>query len=565
MSDSEPKETDAVALSVVVNPEAPTQLQSFAQQYWDLSGVDVDTGDPQWRFKTTKLDFALWSGTAHYAAAAGATTTAEDYVCGTCNGPFTLTSRQALLDVIRGRATECRSCNELVDEQAAKILSGEGLEKRAAKLMEKEKLASAQKSLAQLEADRRAYVEATYLVEDDSEEYWLDQVPVTARVGVLSVISATGDQSGILVDVNLHDQSIAPSVELGRELLVSAWSGRLLQIHPSTPNSALVWEEGAVFSTGSIYADRVRFFACGNGTLSERLSKLVDAAHIRVSIDGMWSTDRIELQTLSRRVVAEEAARYLTSEVADHRLPQLTDKHKEALKLATERGASLFSLGHLYGFAWRAARDASSAYQRNQGMSGEKATTYGLRKFETYVQAALDDPASMKDPFNESTVVRLSAITRLLFNDIFGLNPMTATPEDVTDALASPPDAELLALCDEGIPPRSELVDRIRTSRDQWTPGRFRTALARLEDWEPPLCAPHCAHERVGAVALEVGRMFDRVVSLTDDETAAVMTAEATGVANSIRDGIRTGDALLAELVRRLGIDAISGDDVSYF
>jgi hypothetical protein len=69
----------------------------------------------------------------------------------------------------------------------------------------------------------------------------------------------------------------------------------------------------------------------------------------------------------------------------------------------------------------------------------------------------------------------------------------------------------------------------------------------------------------VGVVAIEVGRTFDRIVSLTDDGTAAVVTAEATGVANSIRDGIRTGDALLAELVRRLGIDAISGDEVSYF
>jgi hypothetical protein len=52
-----------------------------------------------------------------------------------------------------------------------------------------------------------------------------------------------------------------------------------------------------------------------------------------------------------------------------------------------------------------------------------------------------------------------------------------------------------------------------------------------------------------------VGRTFDRIVSLTEDETAAILTPEATGVANSIRDGIRTDDAL-AELVSQLGIDA---------
>jgi hypothetical protein len=569
MPDSEPDETDAIAiaiaLSVVDNPEAPPDLQLFAQQYWELSGVDVDSGEPQWRFKTTNLDFAPWSGTAHYAAAAGAITTAEDYVCGTCDRPFTLTSRQALLDVIRGNATECRSCNDQADQQAAKIISGDGLAKRAAKLLEKEKSASVQQSRVQLEADRRAYIEAKYLIEDDSEEYFLDQVPVTTRIGVLSVISGTGDEGGMLVGVNLHDQSIAPTVELSGELFVAAWSGRLLQVHPATPTNSLEWEEGAAVGTGAIYTDRVRFFAGSSGSLPERLSNMVDAAHIRVSIAGIWSTERRELETLARRVVAEEAARYLTSEVAAHNLPLLTDKNKEALKLVTERGASLFSLGHLYGFAWRAARDSSSAYQRNQGMPGEKAIIHGLRKYETYIQAALDDPASMKDPFNESTVVPLSAVTRLLFNDIFGLNPMTATPQDIADALASPPDEELLAQCDAGIPARSELVERIRTSRDQWTPGQFRTILARLEDWQPPLCAPHCAHERVGAVAVEVGRTFDRIVSLTDDETAAIMTAEATGVANSLRDGIRTGDALLAELVSRLGIDVTADEDVTYF
>jgi hypothetical protein len=290
---------------------------------------------------------------------------------------------------------------------------------------------------------------------------------------------------------------------------------------------------------------------------------MVDAAEVRVHIDDLWSTERSQLQVLVRRVVAEEAARYLTSEVAAHQLPYMTDENNEVLKVVTERGASLFSLGHLYGFAWRAARDASSAYQRNKGMSGEKAITYGLRKYETYIQAALDDPASMKDPFEESNKVSLSAVTGLLFNGILGLDPMTATSQDVEVALSSPPDDELRAQCDAGIPAHSELVDRIRTRRDQWNPGEFRTILARLEDWHPPLCAPHCAHEQVGAVAFEVGRAFDRIVSLTDDVTAAIMAAEATGVANSIRDGIRTGDALLAELVRRLGID-VPGDD-SYF
>lgn len=229
--------TSPIPLAVVLNTKAPAGLQDFAQQYWDLSGVDVDSGDPQWRFKTTTLDFARWSGMAHYAAAAGATALVEDYLCGTCDGPLTLISRQALLDAIRGDTTECRSCNEQVDQQAAKILRGEGLEKRAAKLLERERTASAEEARTQLELKRRTYVEAKYLVEDDSEEYLLDEASVFARVGVLSVVSATGDHGGMLMGVHLHDASIAPSFELRASSLVatSLWRHGVLSCCKSTP------------------------------------------------------------------------------------------------------------------------------------------------------------------------------------------------------------------------------------------------------------------------------------------------------------------------------------------
>jgi hypothetical protein len=204
-------------------------------------------------------------------------------------------------------------------------------------------------------------LEERYPVEGDSEEDLIHRVSVTSRVGFLSIIGATGDKGGVLVGIDLHDESIAPSFELSRDLFVDVWNSQLLQIHPSTPTIAFEWKELTAAGTGIIYPARVRMFAGGSGTLPKRLSKMVDAAHVRASIVGMPSTERRELETLIRRVVAEEAARYLVSGVPAHRLPRLSDKNKEALRLVTERGALLFSLGHLYGFAWRAARDASSA------------------------------------------------------------------------------------------------------------------------------------------------------------------------------------------------------------
>jgi hypothetical protein len=155
MPDFDFRETGSIRLTGAVNPDAPPALQSLARWYWELLEVDDESGDLTWRFKTANLDFSLWSGTAHYAAAAGGVAEAEDFVCGTCGGPLKLASRQTLVDAVRGNTAKCRSCNGQVDKQAVRILSAEGMAKRAVKVLEGERFAAEQQSLLRLEADRR--------------------------------------------------------------------------------------------------------------------------------------------------------------------------------------------------------------------------------------------------------------------------------------------------------------------------------------------------------------------------------------------------------------------------
>ncbi|MEX5637713.1 hypothetical protein [Parafrankia sp. FMc2] len=223
------------------------------------------------------------------------------------------------------------------------------------------------------------------------------------------------------------------------------------------------------------------------------------------------------------------------------------------------RGASLFPIGHLYRMAWSSARDASSAYQRNAGMPKENAITHGLKQFERWVQRASEDPAVLGKTFSEDrNKVPLSAATGVIFRAIMGLDPMSAGPVEIAKVLKESPDDELRLACDNGIPERHELMEWIRTSTEAWESGKFRRILAVLEDWEPGLCAPSCAHERVGQIARESGRFYDRAVSRVAERDAAILTAEATAIANAWQDGVRAGDALLAEVVRRLQSGASS-------
>ena len=531
---------------------APEALRLIGIAYWELAGVDADSGDPVWTQRAGELGHELWSGSAHFAAAAGVVATALGYSCESCGGQLTLASRQALTDAVRGVSAFCRSCNRTVDERAAKILDPEYVrerEERAAQVDVRRREAEAAEAR---ERARREAITARYPVEPDSGEYLIDHASMLARIGALAVIHAVGDQGGLIYPVQYHDHTIGPNSAFSRELFIAAWHADLVQVHPSSPDEAFVWEDETRLSD-RIFVDRARFFVPGEGTLTKRLEEFAHDLRVRLDLPGLWSTQRAEVAELAQRLVAEEAGRYFVRELLQHNLDDLTEKHEEALRTTTTRGASLFALGHLYRMAWSSARDASSAYQRHRGMSKENAITHGLKQLERWVQRALDDPTSLSEPFSENKRdLPLSAATGVVFRTILGLDPMSSAPEEVATALEGSPDAELIRRCDESIPSRQELMEWVRTSTDQWTGTEFRQVLARLEGWTPDLCAPNCAHERVAQVARESGRVYDRVVARTGDTDAAILTAEATGVANAMRDRVRTGDALLAELVRRL-------------
>ncbi|MDN4640786.1 hypothetical protein QCD70_11070 [Agreia sp. PsM10] len=543
-------EPSSIILQVVQNGDAPLELQSVGAAYWSIRNVDIETGEPVWAHRTSDIGFKVWSGTAHYAAAAAVSATAPSFECSTCGEPLTLASRRALTDAIRGKDVECRSCNPSVNERAAKILDPKAIDERSRRASATKAAQLAAVALRELDDDRRSALAKRYPVEDTSGEYLLDRASFLARIGALTVIHATGDHGGLVYPVETHTDEIGPNYSLSHELFKAAWWEDLLQIHPSSPLDAFVWNGSSLGD--SIYANRVRFFFPGVGTLEKRREDFARDLRLRLSLPTMWSTERAELSALAGRIIADESGRYFVHMLREHNLPDLTETHEEALRTTTTRGARSFAIGHLYRMAWSSARDASSAHQRHSGMSKENAITYGLKQLERWVQRAIDNPSILNEPFNEDKkTLPLSAVTGVVFRTIMGLDPMTASSADIADALRGSPDSELLRQCDQSIPDRHELIEWIRTS-NKWDAVNFRRTVAQLEDWEPELCAPHCAHDGAGRVAKESGRLFDRVIARVGDRDAVILTSEATAIANALREGVRTGDALLGEIVRLL-------------
>lgn len=539
-------------LRIEINVVAPSALQEVGIAYWSLLDLDPDTSEPRWEQRVSALPYKSWSSCAHYAAAAAVTAVLPGYSCGTCEGELALASRQTLADALAGKSVDCRACHKRVDEQAARILDPRSLESRVQRAAEALEQQAAEQVARELEQTRREVITEHYLVEPEDQEHLLADAPLLARVGALAVIHAVGDKGGLIYPIDTNDQTIGPNASLSTDLFIAAWRGELLKIHPTSPTTAFVWD-GETGLGGSIYPSWTRFFVPGDGTLEERLKLFVEDLRARLDLARMWSTERSEMADLAQRLIAEEAGRYFVHMLGEHNLPDLTETHEEALRTATVRGAGLFSIGHLYRMAWSSARDASSAYQRNAGMSKPNAITYGLKQFERWIQRASDNLGSLSEPFSEDRRnLPLSAVTGIVFRTVLGLDPMSTSPSEIMEALAGSPDAELRDDCDACIPERHELMDWIRTSTDLWDGSEFREILGILGDWTPPICAPGCAHERIGHVADECGRVYDRIVSRVGETDAAIVTAEATAVANALRAGVRTGDALLTAVVQML-------------
>lgn len=528
-----------------INAYAPAALQDVGIAYWRLEGLDPETGEPVWEQSISALPYRMWSGGAHYAAAAAVAATLLGYWCASCSGELVLTSRQALTDALFGKAVECRRCNTRVDDQASGILNPRALNGNTQRALEV-------RGQGTIEQARREVIAERYPVESQDQEQLLAEASLHAKLGALSVIHAVGDTGGLIYPIEINDQTIAPNSSLSKDLFIAAWDAGLLQVHPTSPTTAFAWDSDTALGEG-FYTNRTRFFVPGDGPAESRLDGFVDVLLAHLDPARMLPPERTELTELTQRLIAEEAGRYFVRMLGEHNLPAVTETHEETLRAATVRGAELFPIGHLDRMAWGATRDAAGAYRRNSGMPEANAITYGLKQFERWIQGASDNPRVLSEPFSEDERnLPLSSATGIVFRTILGLDPMSASPREITEALTGARGAEPRNDCDAGIPDHHELMEWLRTSPGYWGDGKFRKALGLLEDSDPQVCTPGCAHERIARVARECGRVYDRIVSSVGETDAAILTAEATAVANALDDEVRAGDALLTAVVQVL-------------
>lgn len=513
------------------NVDAPAELQRVSARYWQLDGYDDITWAPKWTHATRSIGADPWSGSPHYAAAAGGVFSATDLACATCDDILTLSSRTTLTDALSGKPVQCRRCARSLDEQAARILdpkAAEARQRRAEKARAgQEKLLAAQE---QHEARRRAIAARFGVFESENV---VPDASFVARVAAMAVIVAADTEGGLVRGIPLSDGSVAPSHALAYErLLVEARAHGLFEVHPSSPEAAFMFD--GIDLTDSWYPGRAHYYSGGLGNLPSRLENLASDLREWLVLEDLTTEDGEDLQLLVRELIAAEMIRYFAFQITEHRLPDPNEKQHELLQAIAEQGAAQFALGHLYSMAWTAARDASSAYQRNRGMPAHDAVTYGVKQLQRLLQRFIDGELELRQPYSELKKFPLSATTTIVFHQVMGMNPMSTTWPEAREAIAEqvvPDDTDddvWGPRCTHAFPKHTELMEWMRTSARALSDGAFRRALALVEDEAPDSCGLTCDLNLLPGYAQRLGDLHDKIVARTGPRDADVVVAEAT-------------------------------------
>jgi hypothetical protein len=197
----------------------------------------------------------------------------------------------------------------------------------------------------------------------------LDSTTLTLEeaLSLLALIRVAADEKLETIQP-IGERMLSPFRELDDELLSHLYHERgVLQIDPFSEAAAFNWEDGKP----------VRYFTYKVGWQIRDGERSVDIASAQRALEqafrGRWSAAwMIERDDLWRKLALAECLEYLRVSLDDH---GLTKEMGEKTRHVVANALNDFSIGQVYSFIWRAAKDAAAFYVRERVTKRHAANT----------------------------------------------------------------------------------------------------------------------------------------------------------------------------------------------
>lgn len=282
----------------------------------------------------------------------------------------------------------------------------------------------------------------------------------------------------------------SPGALLDLEILQELYDGGLLRIAPTSALDAFVWDADG--RPSRFFFDKVSWYL-GTPTGRHDLEDLKHALASAFASRELWPA-RWHYETLDAwlDVAVADCVRFVDRQLNEYRLPLQSGPR---LQSVLRENLRRFSVGQMYNFAWRAAKDAAAWYQRG-GVTRQHAANTVPGTIERNAERALVDAKPVKS-FRRDFGDPGSGLWDLMGNIVFKTGDST-----MEWVVSSDP---TVARCQRAYADAAELLD---TSVERIA-GAAQSSSVTLEELE---------------------RSIDAVVAVEHDEAAA----ELAGLTNLV-------------------------------
>jgi hypothetical protein len=322
--------------------------------------------------------------------------------CSDCDRGFIYKSRSDWTSSLRFPPTRCKTCID-----AAKRRQQEEGERANAVM--------------------RAAIASSYKVEEGGSVPSAGDLELRSALALAALFEDAEEVSkGISVPTVDRADRLTPTPDYDFKLLELMADQGLVRIHPSSPLNAFVWGEDGV-PGGAYYPAFVSYYLPGDGPLGSRIERYLSSLTSIISREN-WPDHWVDqFSDFWFDLAVSECKAYLVHMLQRHGL-EFTPGQKTDDVL--RRALRWYSIGQVYYFVWRAARD-SAAYLAREKVPAKQAANSAITRIAADVDRAYAQGWQV-NVYQRDSRLPLSTLSHILFSRALELDdPMAYSPVDL--------------------------------------------------------------------------------------------------------------------------------------
>lgn len=317
--------------------------------------------------------------------------------CSRCDTGFLVQSRSNLANLLRGSKSLCEECQREIAE------------------IRKHEAAAA-------ESARRQVLRSEFLIAD-TNEIKVDELGLRQAMTLAGLLRNGEDVAdGTIAPLFQRLEKLAPTARLQTELTRLVFENDLVLIHPNSAADAFRWDENS--RPTRFFPDRAAYYLAGVGALPERISRFHSDFENLISYDTWPPSWAVAFPDFWLEIAAAECSSYLIFQLGLHGLEFNPGEQTDS---TIRKGLKWFSIGQLFNFIWRAARDAA-AYKSREQVSRSQAANSAVTRLRAAIERAYAEGWTVP-PYKRDSRLAVSTISHLLFTSALRLSdPLTFNP-----------------------------------------------------------------------------------------------------------------------------------------